>query len=69
MSIKKAIGVSVGLLALSGIVIYFAYLTFQNWDAENWGRFVLGIFATAGSFIVLVVCVKRLFTSKDSDED
>lgn len=68
MKLSSAIGVSLILLAVAGLVIYFGYLTLDKADSEEWGFVVLGVIGTVAVFSGFVALVRAIANNiKDGD--
>ncbi|MFC2020982.1 hypothetical protein ACFLU1_04225 [Chloroflexota bacterium] len=59
------IGESLMLLIISGVILYFAKLTLDKWDAEEWGLVILGVVGTLFVFSIMVAIVKHLIENEN----
>ena len=69
MSKNFRIGETFLILVVSAIVLLFGKMTLDKWDAEEWGLMALGIFATLGSFTVMVGIVTMMLNRRRGDDD
>ena len=67
MKTSSAIGTSLILLAVSGVVIYFGKLTLDKADLEEWGFVALGALVTICSFSGFVALVKAIASNGRKD--
>ena len=62
------IGATIIIIVLVAILLGVGNLTCQKWDAGENESVLLGIIATVGIFVLLVLIVKALMKSDDSKE-
>lgn len=65
ISIRAAVGVTVILVALSGLVIASGAFVLVSLDSREWGKLVASIIATLVTFTIMVAVVRGIVNRRE----